>query len=38
METNEISPGIGLITWQIIILILVLIIIYFLYKIFKKKK
>lgn len=38
MEINEISPGIGLITWQIIILILILIIIYFLYKIFKKKK
>jgi len=38
METNEINPGIGLITWQILILILVVVIIFFLYRIFKKRK
>ncbi|SHF39813.1 hypothetical protein SAMN05444408_11820 [Chryseobacterium takakiae] len=38
METKEINPGMGLITWQVVILILVVVIIYFLYRIFKKRK
>lgn len=38
METNEINPGMGLITWQVLILIPVVVIIYFLYRIFKKRK
>ncbi len=38
MEANEISPGMGLITWQIIMFLLMIMLIYFVYKIYKKLK
>lgn len=38
MEINEITPGIGLIIWQILLLLFLVLIIFLIFKIYKHLK